>query len=214
MHFQVYIPGAMDLGPELEKVGLGDFVGNAEALREPVGPDGKGGAVFAWWTAGAKSRQIGFRPAEQTWKESTDGYWVGTWNGAPSIPTDLARPYQEPGRLIVLGDGNQWLVPQVMQLDRTLRLADDGTWRYEAQRRHHQLWVESVQWAQRFAPTQDGKTQVGINMTEMSEFVIGVLRMNYRITREVVSDLGLFSIKNMSEAFSTIVGFNITMQGV
>lgn len=214
MHFQIYIPGAMDLAPELAKVGLGDFVGNAEALREPVGPDGQGGCVFAWWTSGAASRQIGFRPDSQTWRQSIEGYWVGSWNHSPSTPHELARPYQEPGRLLTLGDGHQWLIPEVMQLDRTLRLADDGTWRYEAQRRHHKLWLESVQWGLRFQPTQDGRSKIDLNMTELSEFVIGVLRMNYRVTREVVSDLSLFSIKNLAEAFSAIVGFDVAVQGV
>lgn len=214
MHFQIYIPGAMDLAPELAKVGLGDFVGNAEALREPVGPDGKGGCVFAWgWSLGAAARQIGFRPEQQTWRQSTEGYWVGSWNGTPSTPKELARPYQEPGKLLTLGDGNQWLIPQVERLDRTLVLADDGTWRYEAQRRHHQLWLESVQWAQRFLPTQKGDAEVPFDMPAMSEFVIGVLRMNYRITREVVSDLRLFSVKSVAEAFSTIVGFDIAVHG-
>lgn len=215
MHFQIYIPGAKDLAPELATVGLGDFVQGAEVLRCEGGPDAKGGAIFAWWGGvNARNRQIGYRPSEQTWRKSSDGYWVGSWNGAPSTPEELARPYQDPGKFLKLGDGNQWLIPQVERLDRNLVLADDGTWRYEAQRRHHKLWLDSVMWAQRFLPTQDGKSSVDLNMTELSDFVIGVLRMNYRVTREVVSDLGLFSIKSMAEAFSAIVGFDVAVQGV
>lgn len=210
MHFQIYIPGAADLAPELAKVGLGDFVANAEALRTAVGPDGKSGCVFAWWTK--TSRQMGYRPADQKWTESNDGYWVGSWNESQSTPDELARTYQEPGTRITLGDGNQWLLPTIEKLPRDMILADDGTWRYEIQRRHHKLYLETLDWVRRFAPTQDGKSQVQVNMSELADFVVDTLRMNYRITREVASEMRLLSTQTLSAAFSSIAGFDFAVE--
>lgn len=210
MHFQIYIPGAADLAPELAKVGLGDFVANAEPLRVGEGPDGKAGCVFAWWNW--QSRQIGYRPAQQKWSDSREGYWVGLWTESFPLPSELARPYQEAGRKIRLGDGNEWLVPQVEKLPRDMVLADDGTWRYEVQRRHHAVYLESIDWARRFAPTQDGTSQVYVNMAELADFVIGALRMNYRITREVASALRLLSTQTLGAAFSAIVGFDFAVE--
>lgn len=209
MHFQIYIPGAHSVAPELEKVGLGDFVSGAESLPCPNGPDGKDGAIFAWWNP--KCRQIGYRPGEQTWHKSAEGYWVGLWSNSPPTPDELKRPYQERGKVIALGDGNVWLVPAVEQLDRDMVLADDGTWKYEVQRRHHQLWLDSLAWVERFAPTQDGKSQVSINLGALADFVIGALRLNYRITREVAAALRLLTTSTIGEPFSAITGVPVVV---
>lgn len=209
MHFQIYVPGARDVAPELEKVGLGDFVANAEAMRCDNGPDGKDGAIFAWWNP--RCRQIGYRPDDQTWHKSAEGYWVGLWTDSPPTPDELRRPYQEPGAMVTLGDGQRWLVPQIDRLDRDLVLADDGTWKFEVRRRHHQLWLDSLEWASRFAPTADGKQRVSVDLGAMADFVIGVLRLNYRITREIAASLRLLSSNTIAAPFGTIIGVPVTL---
>lgn len=208
MHFQIYIPKAKDLASELARVGLADFVQNAEVIPEPEGPDGTGGAIFAWWNP--RCRQIGYRPVEQRWINA-ETYWIGFWNAENPTPQELARPYQEPGKMLRMGDGQSWLLPTLDRLDKSLILADDGTWRFEVQRRHHQLWLDSLEWAKRFEPTIGNDRKVEVNFGDVADFVVGVLRLNYRLTREVVSELRLLSIETLQQAFSAIVGFPVAM---
>ena len=206
MHFQIYIPGASDVASELEKADMADFVGNAEALRVPDGPDGTGGAVFAWWHK--QDRHIGYRPDQQHWIKSAEGYWVGMWKDDPPSPQQLARPYQERGRWVTLGDGNSWLIPEVHEIDRNLILGDDGTWKFEVQRKHHQLWLESICWAENFFGKKPG-AGVTLNLLQMIEFVISVLRLNYRIVPEVASHLRLLTKHGIAVPFSVILGVDI-----
>jgi hypothetical protein len=208
MHFQIYIPGQPDVTGSLEKVGgRPDFVANAEAITAPAGPDGQAGAIFAWWNR--QDRHIGYQPERQEWIKSPNGYWVGFWKDDPPSPEQLARPYQERGKFVTLGDGNRWLVPEVHEIDRHLVLADDGTWKYEVQRQHHKLWLESLSWAERFAGASPG-TRVVLDMTLLIGFVVAVLRLNYRLVPEVVSHLRLLTRHGIAQPFSVILGCDVT----
>lgn len=209
MHFLLYIPDVQTSDPaHLERVGLGDLVQGATFLNEGEGPDGRGGMVIAWGSGGRPPQRHYFSAAEQTWVNAVawDGldpyrYWVGVWNDAPPTPGDLRRPYQERGVPFAMGDGNEWNLPKFRELPRDIILADDGTPRFEVQRRYHTLWHESLTWYSRFAAAGDDFT---FKWSEGFAFVCRAMAINYRIVPELVSHLRLLSTDTLFLAMLAI----------
>lgn len=213
MHFQIFLPHKRGGDPALLiDVGLADFVAGAEFVDVGKGPTEEPGALVAWRKPGHV--QIGYQPAKQTWlpavpRASEDlaagRYWIGFWNGndSPCTPRDLARPYPQPGSTVRLGDGADWLLPAAKQLDSQMKLADDGTWRFEVQRRFHGFFLEYVKWFQFFATAEEG-TQFSFG--DAADFVLAGLRINYRLPAEAASQLELFSKETINAAMRAILG--------
>lgn len=209
-HFMLFVPGATGQGPSvLEDVGLADFHGGASFLEIGNGPDKGKGMLLAWKRPGVPQRQY-FEPNEQTWvPANADGplpagrYWVGFWNDSPATPFDLSRPYLRRGRQHVLADGNSWLFAEPAELPADLIQADDGTWKYELQRKFHAWYMESVSWLARLDPTTGA---FEASLTEMLPFMARALAINYRVTPEVISHLRLFNTENVAEPFWTLIG--------
>lgn len=210
MHFQIYVPGARDVAPELEKVGLGDFVANAEAMRCDNGPDGKDGAIFAWWNP--RCRQIGYRPNEQTWIPSQCGrYWSGIWNQQLPRSEELVRA-QERGVVMVLGDGNPWLIPTIPKVEREMVIGKDGLGRMELPRRWEPIVMEQMRWIE-FLRSNERFSLTEEVFWQFFDLSVMALRMNYRITREVAGHMRLFSTEVAARAFNAIVGELLNVGG-
>lgn len=211
MHYQLYFPGQRGQSPAiLESAGLGDFamVSGVNWFEDAAGPDGKGGAFAAWPRPGAA--KMGFLPDQQEWLpaigagEDGPAYWIGFWKDADPTPEDLLRAYPEPGEKIALGDGREWLVPTLERIDKDLIRADDGTWRYEIQRRYYKLWLDSLDWARKFQGANGAG--VSFDMGELAEFVERCLRINYRLLPEVTNRLRLFTQNTIVKPFGAILG--------
>jgi hypothetical protein len=218
MHFQLFIPGATGQDPRLlEEVGLADFVAGAEFMPSAKGPapEGRPGVLVAWRRPG--SAMIGYHPDKQTWFPAVarDGleagrFWVGLWNDSPVTPQDLARPYPQPGSRVQLGDGNEWLLPAAKELDATLKLADDGTWKFEVQRRFHAFYLEYLKWFHFFGTCGEGDEYA---FADAADFVMAGLRINYRLVPELASQLELFSKSTVNTGLLSILGVSLQAGG-
>ena len=209
MHFQIFIPKAPDLQPELAKVGLAEFIPNSEVIREPVGPDGEGGAIFAWWTSGPASRQIGYRPDQQTWLKSQCGrYWSGVWKESPPVPSELVIG-DSAGKRIRLGSG-EWLVPSLDRAERELTAGPDGTHAWKMPARFHDLTLKRLYWVERFHANPKF-TYTEELFLEFLDVGVAALRLNYRMTREVALACSLFSTRTVIDVFNVALGDLISM---
>lgn len=205
MHYQIYIPKAANVATSLEAVGLAHFVGNAESVREPVGPDSQGGAVFAWWTGGPASRQIGYRPDEQTWHKSACGrYWSGMWKAHPVMPSELVIAHNA-GQRIRLGDGNEWLVPALGMAERELTIGGDGTPVFRSPKRFDELVAMRLRWVERLIEQQTWHLTDEFFL-ELFDVAFAALALNYRLTREAALALSLFSTVTLVRAFNVALG--------
>lgn len=196
MHFLVYLPGA---GPDPERLadaGLAELIADALAVPLPRGPDGASGALFGWRTrSGALA--LAHDPAGQDWIPAVAApdeglpaarYWIGWSRSAPPGPADLARPYPYAGQRVLLGDGHEWLIPALEKLPADMLLADDGSWRYVTQRRFHDFTLAGQAWQERLK-TPD---TAWFYWSEAANFLLAALKLNYRLTGELVSRLRLF----------------------
>lgn len=217
MHYQIFIPGGRGQNPQqLVDVGLADLVAGAEFMDVAKGPDGKAGGVVAWRRPG--QAQMGYQAGIQEWipaapREdlSLGRYWVGFWNDSPATSKELSRPYPQPGRRVALGDSQEWLIPAAKELDADMVLADDGTWKFEVQRRFHSFYLEYLRWFQFFATAKDGDA---FDFAEAAEFVLLGLRTNYRLVPEAASHLRLFTKETVTQALFGIIGVDPGAWGV
>lgn len=211
MHFQIYIPGVVGADPQhLVAVGLESLTLRAQFLEVLTGPDKRSGMLAGWM--GGRTRQIAYRPDQQTWTPAVafDGmpagrYWIGFWNDSPPTPEDLQRDYAYPGAKVRLGDERQWLLPRAYELPAEMIRADDGTWKYETQRKFHAFRLESLDWHRRLMDAEEGES---IRWAPVAEFVERALAINYRITPEVVNQLRLFTTSEagtVSTAFAALM---------
>lgn len=199
MHFQIFIPGVCGSSPEhLVQVGLEALTTRAQFLDVVTGPDKQPGVLVGW--IGGRTRSIGYHADRQTWVPAIahnglapGRYWFGTWNEAPPTPEDLQREYPYPGATVKLGDGRNWLLPRAHELPSDMVRADDGTWRFEVQRRFYAFWLESLDWHRRLMELGSGGS---VRMVEVAEFVERALGINYRMTPEVVNHLRLFTSRD------------------
>lgn len=211
MHFQLYIPGVRGQDPKtLVDVGLADFVAGSEYAETAEGPGELGaGVVVAWRKPG--QAHMGFQPECQTWLPAAKcgadlaaaRYFIGFWNDSPAGARDLARPYPQPGSRVMLGDGQEWMLPVAKSLDADMILADDGTWRFEPQRRFHAFYLEYLKWFQFFGTASQDDA---FSYADAADFVLSALRVNYRLTPEAASHLRLFTKESVTAALFAVMG--------
>lgn len=207
MHYQVYIPKAADVQFELTKVGLADHVPNAEVLPVGDGPDGQGGAIFSWLNEG-KPRRMHFSAKDSDWVPAPDKrYWVGLWKDECPQPEDLVRAH-DAGRRMPLGDGHTWLVPAVDAAEREMIVDAEGRRTFAIPKRFESLQKRQIHWREWVL-----NRVTGGNFTVREEIywqwfdlAVDALRLNYRITPEVVAALRLFNTSNVIATFNAICG--------
>lgn len=211
MHFQVFVPNAPDLAKSLVDVGLSDLATNFDTQRVEVGPGGAGGTLFAWMSP--QTREIGYYPARQTWIPAAGGdlpagrYHVGIWNESPPTQADMRRPYPHAGTEVALGDGAEWLIPEARELPHDAILADDGSLKFEIQRQFHAYGLECQRWAKVVRGIrEDEPGSDEADFDELWKFALHALRLNYRITPEVVSHLRLFTTVNLPKPMLAAIG--------
>ena len=215
MRFLIYIPGdGTSDEQKLVSAGLPALASGCSAIATPAGPDGKPGVVFSWPTSDPRST-MGYLPVIQEWIPAEavgdlpeKRYWVGFVKGALPTPHDLAHLNQLDGDQVTLGDGRAWKMPAAAMLPKTSRYTSAG-WGWKIQEGYEAYWDESCQWYLDLITKQmdDGQTTVAANCCE---YLTRALSMNYRLTPEVVSHLGLFNTRTIGPALlATVHGITI-----
>lgn len=195
MHFLVFIPGD-DVSREtgLASVGLSTLQDDAQSSDTINGPDGKVGRLFGF----SQSTPLVYRQNQQEWVPAyplngldAGRYHVGFWKDKPPTPADLQRPFPITGRAVRFGDGNDWVVPSVVDLPYTLvRSTADGRWLYRPLERFSSLLLASNVWRDRLSGECVGTPMLDSDLADLVELALSV---NYRLTTEVVSRLGMFT---------------------
>ncbi len=191
-----------------KRLGLEDHSKGCDALAisDEESPSGKDGMLFAWRSKG--DDQIIVKKAEQEWMKSAAGYWVGVWKDNLPTESQLRRMYMQKGQWIELR-GGKWKLPTPATIDKDMALSDDGTWKYVPIR---ELSWYSEECEKRYADfiidEADGKMsmKVAYDPLEVMDLFIRALRINYRITPEVVHLMRLVTARNISEVYGMMFG--------
>lgn len=212
--FQVFIPKSEktpidNLMPQtpLEAVGLSDLIAGACGERS-MGPEEQDGLLISW--PNPPDVETGYKPERQTWVPAVarDGfeerrYWVGLWKDKLPTQSDLIRPYPYAGKHVKLNDDAQWLIPVARELPNEMKLADDGSFEFVVQRKFHKVWTEAYKWAEKFG---DDAADGSFQWPDLISYIIEVIKLNYMLTDEVISELRLFSQANILESLVVVCG--------
>jgi len=194
-------PG-MDFARWFAEAGIGDVIVPGDEGPSVVqtqvlsGPDGGQGRLCFWRPKGGSERQVVVNSEKQTWYEAPprDGlprgrFWLGVWNDETLQPADLLRRRPLDGELVRLGKF-EWIVPTARTLPKVFRFGDNGEriWPYEYP--EHVAYVDAARAMvlQLIADTKpDGFTY---QLDPHLEFTERALRLNYRVTLEVLHLMG------------------------
>lgn len=211
MHFQLYFPLKLrDAAGALRAAGLADLASGCQETVTGVSLDPQEtnppkGLLVTW------SGLAGWIPSRQRWIDCGE-YWLGLWTDSPCVPEDLARQSLFTGYSVTLGDGQAWRVPLASELPATVRLVDRN-WTKVRKPAFDEFWRASEVWYRRFMlydldpaqiQTAEG-TDAGTLLTEMAAFAVFALRQNYRVTPDLLSELGVFDSSNLLQIVMAVV---------
>lgn len=201
-----FIPGANAMSHDLlVQHGLDRIVGNSYQAQQTFrGPDGVAGIVIG--SNEIPSDRVRFVEADQTWSKRY-GYTslVGTWNDARPTVDELVRESQLAGSDLQLLDGS-WHVPilrawrdgdQLLEYDIKLprvlqQCAETGAWLVtRVVPQYAQLWDKSVNIAEKLLAQLRGQDSAGLELSDLFDFAVAVLAVNYRVDASVLSHLGV-----------------------
>lgn len=183
--FSIYFPGAAGYSDDhLRGAGLGDLLDDVAPSWHDFlpGPDGGAGVACAWATRPILS-------GEFEWQKQPAGYWLGKAAGETPRPAWFARARQQLGADVVLADGHAWQIPIARQLPEILRLDAGGQWRgavAPAYKAFYDLAWKALDWF-----VADASGTMWVSYQDGADFIAQALAVNYRITRELASWLGL-----------------------
>lgn len=213
MHFLLFIPDCTpaDLETRAKSIGVFDLLGGQDILPQVTGPSGLNGLMIGWLSP--TNPRLDYSATEQEWIPSVlkhDGkpvYWVGIWNKELPKEGELRRHYTQPGPLTKLGE-SKWKLPTPDTVDARAVYADDGSMRWETVRQFSWMCDEAK------AIQENYLEEFGVrNIVFRSEpsvqinWLLKLLRVNYRLTPEVAVRLDLWTGKDhIMDTFLSTLG--------
>lgn len=214
MHYLVFIPDArpQDLESVAKIAGLTDLCdGTHDTKPDAVGPNKLSGLMLGW--LGPGNPFIHYEQAKQTWLPSivkdeagNSRYWIGIWKESPPTESELRRAYTQEGPRIQFGE-TKWKMPTPTTVDARAVYADDGSMRWEVIRKFSWVCDEAKAMTERYLQEFGIRSMVfESDPAEQVEWLLKLLRINYRLTPEVAAYLDLWVGKThiMDTVLSTL----------
>lgn len=201
MHHVIYLPQHSTANvAHLADVGLGDHAPGAkmtalDGTDQVIAGQHAAGLLVWWGQTKPKTKALPaleWLPAMPLDDLPAARYFVGVDPQRPPQPHELLRDKPHPGQPVGLGDGNLWVVPHPGQLPFDIvRDASTGEIRQTPRPAFYRFWCKALAWQQMFDAHQAGDPLP--DLIEQVEFVEEALRLNFRLTPELVSWLKLLS---------------------
>jgi hypothetical protein len=190
--YLLFFPNATSQSLEtFRAVGLETLAGNEKWFTSPVTPtDGPG--LFCTWghpKNPAEGVAVVYDPSRQTWRKMPGGYWLGVQNDRKPNPEGLARTNSIAGYRMPMGDGQEYVLPNVMRLPAVYDIDETG----EEVRRTRDDWrqiEDRATWAL-CQLIQCSKPGLMLPEKECRRYVAEMIAVNYRLVPEMVYALGL-----------------------
>jgi hypothetical protein len=222
VHYLIFIP-TTDPAPGvdmLRRVGLEGLIdGNMPAeldiratWQEPE--QSQQGVLFSWISPHGASSPLEFSLAKQLWhkappdptrKLAAGRYWFGTDCAHSPMPNDMLRA-QMPSRMITLGDGNQWGIPIAKQLPHSWGV-DPATGQFA--RTPADPYGDFCKAAEGVYGSFRSASGLQVTIGDAWDYVCQALAVNYRITPEIVSFLGLINDSNFLQVIEATIDLDL-----
>lgn len=200
MHYLIYLPDCTPQDNGVDKrmrlAGLADHLGGHDVLAGQKGPGCEIGCMVGWLSVGDRMH---YEPDKQTWLPSVVKddkgkplYFVGFNNDKPAQENELRRKYTQAGQFVQLGK-QKWKLPTPDSVDSRAMLQDDGSYKWEVIREFSWMCDEQKQLQDTYL--QEGGFRSLVFKVEPSaqiQWLLKLLRVNYRLTPEVASHLEMW----------------------
>jgi len=206
---------------KLKAAGLaGIFEGVVYSQRGTA--QGPGGGDCTLVCIGEETKQLYFKPEEQTWQQSLNGkYYVGIINGEKPTEEELRRKKQLAGHEVELApsafsrkqeEGAKWLVPVARIigggsiLPQSLILGKNGEVVTEELPQYAEFSAKAGKlWEDFQIENKLAEGELKLTVAERMTFAIEALAWNYHIGTEEVNLLKLITSINLGEIMSAII---------
>lgn len=217
MHYLIWIDRPAQDSTPLEAVltakGLADHFERCEPKRLGNGketPTGNPGLLCAWLKPGDDRHY--FRTDEQTWIPSiakSDGvplYHVGLFNDSLPTESELRRHYTQHGDWIRFGS-EKWKMPTPATVPQSAQYNDDGSMRWVPIREFAWVSDEAHKMAEEYVESYDRQVEFIMDPKPQIDWLLRLLRINYRLTPEVAAHLNLWTgQREMMDALLSTLG--------
>ena len=207
-----YIPGFKKLKIEVQElIDLGlEHVIDGNFLSPSIqvvtcGPDGGNGSVISFCDY---PKPVKYIQNEQHWEKTCKSWWVGWYNDGPPKPDMLARKEGcGRGLVVKLSDNNDWFIPVARLYNGETPFAcnikwDGNKWvKGEILNKYKDFFDKACLF---FEKAISDKIEFEID----TSLVVDALRLNYKISEEEISILGLFNTENIDRMLGVIVDIN------
>jgi hypothetical protein len=141
---------------------------------------------------------------------SKHNYDVVIWKDSPPQEKELRRTKTQGGKFIKFGEdgGTLWKVAASGEIDARIHFEDDESVRFTPIRKYAWFVDECQKILQETITIEGDSVSYRYNMSDAAALVLKSLRINYRLTPEVVNHIGLLTVRNISEAYQAILGLN------
>jgi hypothetical protein len=192
-------------GDQLAEHGLGSVLEVGDIDTAIVESGGLGAGAIVTRSESMGEYRPRYRPDEQTW-QTFGAVSVGFYTAARPTPRSLARPKSIRGWKHSLGDGQEWVVPQLRKVDEgevsvvtPARMVWDGSAWQRGSVIERFASIDGVvseyleQWRSAYDQTPVGGVFDGIDYPGVIESAVAVLSANYYVGNREASVLGLFT---------------------
>lgn len=214
---QIYVPNGIQSPKLLESIGLEDLACEGEAGNiTPIlerGPDGNGGLLIELGRPTGDWKSSRWEPCcpDPIRKLPAARFMWGWQMNQQFVPEFFARPSQVNGRLRELGDGNRWLLPNMLMLPH--RFTIDLQTGEEVREVHpnSKALYDRLVWAFDVCKAAIEGTSA-IPDKEAREFLIEAIGVNYRINRELAYRLRLLEEDNWFQHLAHVTDIDRLMR--
>jgi hypothetical protein len=201
MHHVIYLPQHDTANvAHLGEVGLADHAPGAQMTalgveQQVIAGEHAGGLLITWGSSKPKLKDLPaltWLPAMPLDDLPARRYFVGVDPDHPPQPHELLREKPHRGTPVGMGDGHLWVIPHANELPFDIvRDLSTGEIRQTPRPAFYRFWCKALSWQQMFDRHQEGDPLP--DLLEQVEFVEESLRLNYRLTPEIVTHLALMN---------------------
>lgn len=216
MHFLAFIPDIKpaDLESAAKVAGLTDLISDStqDVAANANGPNQLTGVMLGWLSP--TNPHIHFDAAKQTWLPSIvkddagkPRYWIGIWTASVPHESEMRRAYTQDGTRTRLGE-QTWKLPTPSTVDSRAVYNDDGSMRWEVIRKFSWVCDEAKSMTAVYLENFGLRNMLfAVDPGEQVEWLLKLLRINYRMTPEVAAYLDLWvGKKNVIDVVLSTLG--------
>lgn len=225
--YVLHFPGRRGSNQLLQELGLAALLADCGPdWWDGPGPEGQHGSICGWGLGldggplMSTAREWQPLPGNAECGRKHGDVWLGLEVARPLLPRDIARRETTPGYDLLLADKRIWHCPAAANLPHQHRLNPAGEYERTIAQRHQAMWERSQSYAGQFFRAIDAleamkakgipdPPAVDFTCEESFAYCCQCLALNYRLTPEIVSLLGLIDDEAMRNVIKSSINLPV-----